>query len=92
MNPTEETIRSFVENFYSQDFKTLLLYPCFKSAENSKDLNKEDNYIVIPNSVSSIGDYGFDNCESLKEVVIPNSVVSMGNEAFPERTKVIRNS
>ena len=92
MNPTEETIFFFVENFYRQDFKTLLLYPCFKSAENSKDLDIKDNYIFIPNSVSSIGDSAFYNCRSLEEIVIPNSVVSIGDDAFPEWTKVIRNN
>ena len=37
--------------------------------------------IEIP-SVSSIGDYAFANCTSLKTVTIPNSVTSIGNSAF----------
>ena len=39
------------------------------------------NYI-IPNSVTSIGDYAFSGCESLQNVTIPNSVTSIGNRAF----------
>ena len=38
--------------------------------------------IVIPNSVTSIGDYAFRGCSSLTSVVIPNSVTSIGSSAF----------
>ena len=38
--------------------------------------------IVIPDSVTSIGDYAFYNCSSLTSVEIPNSVTSIGDDAF----------
>ena len=37
---------------------------------------------VIPNSVTSIGDYAFSGCSSLTSITIPNSVTSIGNQAF----------
>ncbi|MDY6438645.1 MAG: leucine-rich repeat domain-containing protein [Prevotella sp.] len=37
---------------------------------------------VIPNSVTSIGDYAFSDCSSLTSITIPNSVTSIGSYAF----------
>ena len=37
---------------------------------------------IIPNSVTSIGDYAFSSCTSLASITIPNSVTSIGENAF----------
>ena len=37
---------------------------------------------VIPNSVTSIGDYAFYGCSGLTSISIPNSVTSIGSSAF----------
>ena len=37
---------------------------------------------IIPNSVTSIGDYAFYECFGLTDITIPNSVTSIGNSAF----------
>lgn len=39
-------------------------------------------YIVIPNSVTTIEEYAFANCDGLTEITIPDSVTSIGVCAF----------
>ena len=38
--------------------------------------------VVIPNSVTSIGNSAFDGCNALSNIAIPDSVTSIGNYAF----------
>ena len=52
--------------------------------------NKVEN-VVIPNSVSYIGDNTFEKCELLKSITIPNSVTKIGSDAFAKNTKIICN-
>ena len=47
----------------------------FLNGEEVKDL-------VIPNSMTSIGNYAFHNCTSLTSINIPNSVTGIGQYAF----------
>ena len=43
---------------------------------------KEINDYIVPNNVTSIGEYAFSNCSSLVSTTISNSVTSIGNSAF----------
>ena len=38
--------------------------------------------LVIPDSVTNIGDYAFSGCRSLTDIVIPDSVTNIGDYAF----------
>ena len=38
--------------------------------------------LVIPNSITSIGNYAFSGCSGLTSITIPNSITSIGNYAF----------
>ena len=44
--------------------------------------NNYIQYIVIPDTVSSIGDGAFQGCDRLKEVILPDSVDTLGNYTF----------
>ena len=41
-------------------------------------------HVIIPNSVTSIGEGAFWGCTSLTSIIIPNSVTSIGSVAFSE--------
>ena len=43
---------------------------------------------IIPDNVTSIGDYAFYGCTSLRSILIPNSVTSIGGGAFSDCTSL----
>ena len=56
--------------------------PLYCAEHIYSDENTEITDLVIPNGVTSIGNYAFYNCSSLTSVTIPNSVTSIGSKAF----------
>ena len=57
---------------YNKNKTILIQYPT----------GKADASFVIPDSVTTIGDYAFEGCESLESIAIPESVTTIGENAF----------
>ena len=64
--------KSIDGNLYSKDGKTLVQYAIGKNATS----------FAISASVTSIGNFAFEDCSSLTSVTIPASVTSIGYDAF----------
>ena len=54
------------------------------SISNESYKYKSKEYIIIPETVTSIDDMAFEGCESLREIIIPSSVHSIGKYAFKD--------
>ena len=71
-------IAAWCEISFSCDFSN----PLCNAHHLYSDENTEIIELIIPNSVTSIGNYAFRGCSGLTSVTIPNSVTSIGNAAF----------
>lgn len=60
---------------YFENFYTYSEYSLFLNGQEVKDL-------VIPESVTNLGDYTFAECNSLRTIVIPESVTNIGYATF----------
>lgn len=57
----------------SKDKKTLTIFPAGKA---------NDNFTLLPPSITTIGDWSFFGCENLTNVTIPNKVTSIRQQSF----------
>ena len=73
-----KSVNGYIDGYfvYSDATKTTLL-GCSSAATGE---------LVIPNSVTSIGDFAFSGCSGLTSVTIPNSITSIGVGAFEDCT------
>lgn len=63
-------------------FKNQSSNPLYCANHLFSDESTEITELVIPNMVTSIGNYAFIGCNSLTSVTIPNNVKSIGSSAF----------
>jgi len=56
--------------------------------EISRILYKEAEKIIVPDGVTRINSYAFQNCENLTSIAIPGSVTEIGSYAFANCTKL----
>lgn len=66
------------QNYTSSNYKTAITSGYYVLTNNYPDTTK----VVIPNSVTSIGNYTFRECVGLTSIVIPDSVTSIGIHAL----------
>ena len=78
----KKVIVSDIASWCGIDFAGYLSNPLFYAKCLYSDENTEIKDLIIPNSVTSIGDDAFSGCAGLTSVTIPNSVTSIGYEAF----------
>jgi len=68
--------------WYGIEFKSIYSNPLYNSGHLYCDDDTEITELVIPEGISSIGEYAFDGCSGLTNITIPNSVTRIGNNAF----------
>ena len=64
------SFKSMDNILYNKEITTLLVCPATKTE------------VIIPNSVTKIGEGAFFDCRNLSEIIIPNSVTTIGLDAF----------
>ena len=71
-------LSEFCNNFLMKSLKECINKPILLIDKDEKEINE----IIIPDGITSIGDYSFCNCNGLTSVTIPNSVTSVGISSF----------
>ena len=81
-NGLKKVIISDVAAWCGIKFDNTIANPLYYARHLYSDENTEIKALVIPNSVTCIGDNAFYQCSGLTSVTIPNSVNSIGDRAF----------
>lgn len=72
-----------LERVYFHSNITSIGARAFQNCNNLKQFNDADQYsLIIPEGISSVGDFAFDACDLFTSLSIPASLTSIGNGAF----------
>ncbi|MDE6238740.1 MAG: leucine-rich repeat domain-containing protein, partial [Muribaculaceae bacterium] len=78
VSPENSKYCSFNKSLYDKDLTTLIVVPA----------GYESDSYIIPEGVTSIGVYAFNNCANLISITIPEGVTSIGVHAFNNCTNL----
>lgn len=89
----EEGFNKFVNESFSMNFKNYKSDRYFyKVADegfaNRGSVNDKLLSVIIPDSVTEIGESAFESCTRLQSIIIPNSVTRIGEDAFSDCTRL----
>ena len=72
---------SSLESWFYINFSSFKANPLYYAQHLYLNDNEVQD-VIIPNTITSIGQYAFSGCSGLTSVIIPNSVTSIGQYAF----------
>ena len=80
--PSDENLPEFTYDGFTLKVSKIVNGLVIQNDIVVKVVDKSITDVVIPDGVEEIGNYAFEECESLKSITIPNSVKYIGGYAF----------
>ena len=82
MNSLFPSSYSRIESVVVADGETSIMSGMFAGCSRLSGGATQTDMLVIPSTITNVGDRAFQNCVSLTSIVLPDSVASLGDSAF----------